>query len=213
MRLILVGPPGAGKGTQAVHLAKYFKIPHISTGDIFRANLKNGTELGKQAQTFMDRGELVPDSVTNEMVKDRLGNSDVANGFLLDGFPRNSNQAQVLDQILADKNMPLDAVLELKIDNAEIIKRLSGRRTCKECGAPSHVVFEKPKVAGVCDICQGALYQREDDKEEVLTRRLDIYSEQTMPIIKYYEKFGLLKNISALGDVTEITDKAIAALK
>jgi adenylate kinase len=213
MRLILVGPPGAGKGTQAVHLAKYFKIPHISTGDIFRANLKNGTELGKQAQTFMDRGELVPDSVTNEMVKDRLGNSDVANGFLLDGFPRNTNQAQVLDQILADKNMPLDAVLELKIDNAEIIKRLSGRRTCKECGAPSHVVFEKPKVAGVCDICQGALYQREDDKEEVLTRRLDIYSEQTMPIIKYYEKFGLLKNISALGDVTEITDKAIAALK
>jgi adenylate kinase len=213
MRLILVGPPGAGKGTQAVHLAKYFKIPHISTGDIFRANLKNGTELGKQAQTFMDRGELVPDSVTNEMVKDRLGNSDVANGFLLDGFPRNTNQAQVLDQILADKNMPLDAVLELKIDNAEIIKRLSGRRTCKECGAPSHVVFEKPKVAGVCDICQGALYQREDDKEDVLTRRLDIYSEQTMPIIKYYEKFGLLKNISALGDVTEITDKAIAALK
>ena len=213
MRLILVGPPGAGKGTQAVHLAKYFKIPHISTGDIFRANLKNGTELGKQAQTFMDRGELVPDSVTNEMVKDRLGNSDVANGFLLDGFPRNTNQAQVLDQILSDKNMPLDAVLELKIDNAEIIKRLSGRRTCKECGAPSHVVFEKPKVAGVCDICQGALYQREDDKEEVLTRRLDIYSEQTMPIIKYYEKFGLLKNISALGDVTEITDKAIAALK
>jgi len=213
MRLILVGPPGAGKGTQAVHLAKYFKIPHISTGDIFRANLKNGTELGKQAQTFMDRGELVPDSVTNEMVKDRLGNSDVANGFLLDGFPRNTNQAQVLDQILADKNMPLDAVLELKIDNAEIIKRLSGRRTCKECGAPSHVVFEKPKVAGVCDICQGALYQREDDKEEVLTRRLDIYSEQTMPIIEYYEKFGLLKNISALGDVTEITDKAIAALR
>jgi adenylate kinase len=213
MRLILVGPPGAGKGTQAVHLAKYFKIPHISTGDIFRANLKNGTELGKQAQTFMDRGELVPDSVTNEMVKDRLGNADVANGFLLDGFPRNTNQAQVLDQILADKKMPLDAVLELKIDNTQIIKRLSGRRTCLECGAPSHVEFEKPKVAGVCDKCQGGLYQREDDKEEVLTRRLDIYSEQTMPIIKYYEKFGLLKNISALGDVTEITNKAIAALK
>jgi adenylate kinase len=161
----------------------------------------------------MDRGELVPDSVTNEMVKDRLGNSDVANGFLLDGFPRNTNQAQVLDQILADKKMPLDAVLELKIDNAQIIKRLSGRRTCQECGAPSHVEFEKPKVAGVCDKCQGGLYQREDDKEEVLTRRLDIYSEQTMPIIKYYEKFGLLKNISALGDVTEITNKAIAALK
>jgi len=213
MRLILVGPPGAGKGTQASHLAAHYKIPHISTGDIFRANLKNGTELGKKAQSFMDRGELVPDSVTNEMVKDRLGNNDVAGGFLLDGFPRNTNQAQVLDQILIEKKMPLDAVLELKIDNAEIIKRLSGRRTCQGCGVSSHVEFEKPKVAGVCDICQGALYQREDDKEEVLTRRLDIYSEQTMPIIKYYEKFGLLKNISALGDVTEITDKAIAALK
>ena len=213
MRLILVGPPGAGKGTQAVHLAKYFKIPHISTGDIFRANLKNGTNLGKQAQSFMDRGELVPDSVTNEMVRDRLGNSDVANGFLLDGFPRNTNQAQVLDQILSDKKLPLNAVLELKIDNAEIIKRLSGRRTCRGCGASSHVVFEKPKVAGVCDKCQGELYQREDDKEEVVARRLQIYAEQTEPIINFYSAKGLLKNISALGDVSAITEKAIASLK
>lgn len=213
MRLILVGPPGAGKGTQAVHLAKYFKIPHISTGDIFRENLKNGTALGKQAQTFMDRGELVPDSVTNEMVEDRLGNTDVGNGFLLDGFPRNTNQAEVLDQILKVKNMPLDAVLELKIDHTEIIKRLSGRRTCRGCGASSHVEFEKPKVAGVCDKCQGTLYQREDDKEDVLARRLDIYSQQTEPIITYYEKFGILKNISSLGEVSDITDRAIAALK
>ena len=212
MRLILVGPPGAGKGTQAVHLAKYFKIPHISTGDIFRANLKNGTELGKQAQTFMDRGELVPDSVTNEMVKDRLGNSDVVNGFLLDGFPRNTNQAQVLDQILVEKKMPLDAVLELKIDNAEIVKRLSGRRTCRGCGVSSHVEFEKPKVAGVCDKCQGELYQREDDKEEVVTRRLVIYTDQTAPIVEFYKSIGLLKIISALGDVSEITKKAISAL-
>lgn len=213
MRLILVGPPGAGKGTQAVHLAKYFKIPHISTGDIFRENLKNGTALGKQAQTFMDRGELVPDSVTNEMVEDRLGNTDVGNGFLLDGFPRNTNQAEVLDQILKVKNMPLDAVLELKIDHTEIIKRLSGRRTCRGCGASSHVEFEKPKVAGVCDKCQGTLYQREDDKEDVLARRLDIYSQQTEPIISYYEKFGILKNISSFGEVSDITDRAIAALK
>lgn len=213
MRLILVGPPGAGKGTQAVHLAKYFKIPHISTGDIFRENLKNGTALGKQAQTFMDRGELVPDSVTNEMVEDRLGNTDVGNGFLLDGFPRNTNQAEVLDQILKVKNMPLDAVLELKIDHTEIIKRLSGRRTCRGCGASSHVEFENPKVAGVCDKCQGTLYQREDDKEDVLARRLDIYSQQTEPIITYYEKFGILKNISSLGEVSDITDRAIAALK
>jgi len=212
MRLILVGPPGAGKGTQAVHLAAHYKIPHISTGDIFRANLKNGTKLGKQAQTFMDRGELVPDSVTNEMVRDRLGNNDVANGFLLDGFPRNTNQAQVLDKILVEKKMPLDAVLELKIDNAEIVKRLSGRRTCRGCGASSHVVFEKPKVAGVCDKCQGELYQREDDKEEVVTRRLEIYNDQTAPIVEFYNSTGQLKIISALGDVAEITKKAISIL-
>ena len=213
MRLILVGPPGAGKGTQAVQLAKHYKIPHISTGDIFRANLKNGTELGKQAQSFMDRGELVPDSVTNEMVRERLGNSDVGNGFLLDGFPRNTNQAEVLDGILKAKNMPLDAALELKIDHAEIIKRLSGRRTCRGCGASSHIEFEKPKMAGVCDKCQGELYQREDDNEEVVSRRLEIYSEQTEPIISFYKSAGLLKNISALGEVSEITKNAIAILK
>ena len=181
MRLILVGPPGAGKGTQAVHLAEHYKIPHISTGDIFRANLKNGTQLGKQAQTFMDRGELVPDSVTNEMVKDRLGNADVVNGFLLDGFPRNTNQAQVLEQILVDKNMPLDAVLELKIDNAEIIKRLSDRK-------------------------------RDDDKEDIITRRLEIYAQETEPIISFYKSKGLLKTISAIGDVEVITKAAILTL-
>jgi adenylate kinase len=160
----------------------------------------------------MDKGELVPDSVTNEMVKDRLGNADVANGFLLDGFPRNTNQAQVLDSILSEKKMPLDAVLELKIDNAEIIKRLAGRRTCRGCGASSHVVFEKPKVDGVCDKCQGQLYQREDDKEEVIARRLEIYTQQTAPIVEFYKSAGLLKNISALGDVAEITKTAISIL-
>ncbi|NDG24617.1 MAG: adenylate kinase [Actinobacteria bacterium] len=213
MRLILVGPPGAGKGTQAVALAAHYKIPHISTGDIFRANLKNGTELGKQAQSYMDRGELVPDSVTNEMVKDRLGNSDVANGFLLDGFPRNTNQAEVLDAILLEKKMPLDAALELAIDNSEIIRRLSGRRTCRNCSATFHKDFEKPKFDDICDKCNGQLYQREDDKEEVIARRLEIYSQQTAPIISYYKKAGILKSISAIGDVSEITQKVISLLK
>ena len=213
MRLILVGPPGAGKGTQAVALAAHYKIPHISTGDIFRANLKSGTELGKQAQSYMDRGELVPDSVTNEMVKDRLGNSDVANGFLLDGFPRNTNQAEVLDGILLENKMPLDAALELVIDNSEIIRRLSGRRTCRNCSATFHKDFEKPKVDDICDKCNGQLYQREDDKEEVIARRLEIYSQQTAPIISYYKKAGILKSISAIGDVSEITQKVISLLK
>ena len=213
MRLILVGPPGAGKGTQAVALAAHYKIPHISTGDIFRANLKNGTELGKQAQSYMDRGELVPDSVTNEMVKDRLGNSDVANGFLLDGFPRNTNQAEVLDAILLENKMALDAALELAIDNSEIIRRLSGRRTCRNCSATFHKDFEKPKIDDICDKCNGQLYQREDDKEEVIARRLEIYSQQTAPIISYYKKAGILKSISAIGDVSEITQKVISLLK
>ena len=212
MRLILVGPPGAGKGTQAVHLAAHYSIPHISTGDIFRANIKNSTELGKRAQAFMDKGELVPDSVTNEMVRDRLGQSDAANGFLLDGFPRNVAQADELNKILVEKSMPLDAVLELKIENSEIIRRLSGRRTCRNCSASFHIEFEKPKVDGVCDACQGELYQREDDKEEVVARRLEVYTEQTSPIIDYYSKAGLLKSISALGDVSEITQLAIKSL-
>lgn len=212
MRLILVGPPGAGKGTQAVQLAAHYSIPHISTGDIFRANIKNSTELGKRAQSFIDKGELVPDSVTNEMVRDRLGQADAANGFLLDGFPRNTAQADELNKILVEKSMPLDAVLELKIENSEIIRRLSGRRTCRNCSTSFHVEFEKSKVAGVCDLCQGELYQREDDKEEVVARRLEVYTEQTAPIINYYSKLGLLKSISAVGDVKEITQLAITSI-
>ena len=165
MRLVLVGPPGAGKGTQAQFLAAHYSIPHISTGDIFRANLKAGTPLGLQAKGFMDKGELVPDSVTNEMVKDRLTHDDVANGFLLDGFPRNVAQAEVLRAILAEKKTPLHAVLEFSLANEEIVARLSSRRTCKECGQPS-VGQEK------CPQCGGDVYQREDDKAEVITRRL-----------------------------------------
>ena len=206
MRLVLVGPPGAGKGTQAQFLAAHYLIPHISTGDIFRANLKAGTPLGEQAKSFMDRGELVPDSVTKEMVKDRLTHDDTKSGFLLDGFPRNVAQAQVLRDILAEKKTPLHAVLEFALGDEEIVARLSSRRTCRDCGAPS-VGQEK------CPTCGGQVYQREDDKAEVIKRRLEVYSEQTAPIIAFYRNEGLLISVSAVGSVEAITDSAISALK
>ena len=205
MRLVLVGPPGAGKGTQAQFLAAHYSIPHISTGDIFRANLKAETPLGLQAKGFMDNGELVPDSVTNEMVKDRLTHDDVANGFLLDGFPRNVAQAEVLRAILAEKKTPLDAVLEFSLANEEIVVRLSSRRTCKECGQPSVGVDKCPQ-------CGGDVYQREDDKAEVIARRLEVYQEQTAPIISFYRNEGLLITVGALGSVEDITAHAISAL-
>jgi adenylate kinase len=206
MRLVLVGPPGAGKGTQAQFLAAHYLIPHISTGDIFRANLKAGTPLGEQAKSFMDRGELVPDSVTNEMVKDRLTHADAKSGFLLDGFPRNVAQAEVLREILAEKKTPLHAVLEFALGDEEIVARLSSRRTCRDCGAPS-VGHDK------CPTCGGEVYQREDDKAEVIKRRLEVYSEQTAPIIAFYRNEGLLISVSAVGSVEAITDLAISALK
>jgi adenylate kinase len=183
MRLILVGPPGAGKGTQAVHLASHFSIPHISTGDIFRLNIKGETKLGLHAKSFMDAGNLVPDSVTNDMVADRLTHADAKAGFLLDGYPRNIGQADFLKENLENSGTPLDAVLEFKLENAEIIKRLSGRRACRGCGGTSHVIFEAPKVAGVCDSCGGELYQRSDDAESVIANRLKVYADQTEPII------------------------------
>jgi len=185
MRCVLVGPPGAGKGTQAQYLAAHYSIPHISTGDIFRANLKAGTELGNQAKSFMDRGELVPDSVTNEMVRDRLTHDDVANGFLLDGFPRNVAQAEVLRAILAEKKTPLHAVLEFSLADEEIIARLLQR---------------------------AEIEKREDDKEDVIKRRLEVYAEQTAPIISFYRNEGLLISISAVGNIEEITANAISAL-
>jgi adenylate kinase len=207
MRLLLVGPPGAGKGTQAQFLAAHYSIPHISTGDIFRANLKAGTDLGNQAKAFMDRGELVPDSVTNEMVKDRLTHNDAEKGFLLDGYPRNVVQAEVLRAFLAERDTPLQAALELSIASDEIIKRLSSRRTCRACGASAAA------GAANCSSCNETdLYQREDDKEEVITRRLEVYQEQTAPLIAFYRSEGLLLTIPAVGSVAEITERAITEL-
>ena len=206
MRLVLVGPPGAGKGTQATLLAERYGIPHISTGDIFRANLKEGTELGLQAKSYMDKGELVPDSVTNAMVKDRLTFPDTETGFLLDGFPRNVAQAEVLRAFLGERNRPLDAVVEFAIDNQEIIKRLSSRRTCRGCGK----IFAG--TVANCDSCGGELYQREDDKEEVIARRLEVYAEQTAPIVAFYRQEGLLITISAIGAVDSITTSVANAL-
>jgi adenylate kinase len=204
MRLLLVGPPGAGKGTQAQFLAAHYSIPHISTGDIFRANLKAGTDIGNRARVYMDRGELVPDDVTNEMVRLRLEESDASKGFLLDGWPRNIAQAQYFDGILSAKNISMDAVLEMQISDAEIIARLSSRRTCRDCGKPSQ--GEK------CTTCGGELYQREDDKEEVIANRLKVYADQTAPIIAFYRDKGLLLTTPATGSVADITAQAIALL-
>ena len=205
MRLVLVGPPGAGKGTQAQFLAAHYSIPHIATGDIFRANLKAGTELGNKAREFMDRGELVPDAITNEMVGARLEEADAVNGFLLDGWPRNVAQAEVLRAMMVEKKTPLNAVLEFSLPDDEIVGRLSSRRTCRDCGAPS-VGVDK------CPTCGGEVYQREDDKAEVIKRRLEVYAEQTAPIISFYRNEGLLISISASGSVEEITGNAISAL-
>ena len=213
MRLILVGPPGAGKGTQAVHLASHFSIPHISTGDIFRLNINGESELGLLGKSYMDAGNLVPDSVTNDMVADSLTYDDAKAGFLLDGYPRNIEQADFLKSVLEKAGTPLDAVLEFVLDNSEIIKRLSGRRACRGCGATSHVIFEAPKVAGVCDSCGGELYQRADDDESVIANRLSVYAQQTRPIIDYYKSTGLLRSISAVGEVSKIAASAITAIK
>ena len=212
MRLILVGPPGAGKGTQAQFLAEHFAIPHISTGDIFRANLKSGTPLGVEAKGYMDKGELVPDSVTNAMVADRLTHADTKNGFLLDGFPRNVVQSEVLAEIAEKAGTPIDAALELTVDENEIIRRLSGRRVCRNCGRIWHIDSDPTQAAAICDGCGGEIYQRDDDKEEVIARRLEVYREQTEPIINFYRTRSLLVSISAMGAVAEVTSRAITAL-
>ncbi|MEU9862675.1 adenylate kinase [Streptomyces sp. NPDC047971] len=214
MRIVLVGPPGAGKGTQAAFLAKNLDIPHISTGDLFRANISQGTELGLKAKAYMDAGDLVPDEVTIGMAKDRMEQPDAVNGFLLDGFPRNVAQAEALDTVLKAEDMQLDAVLDLEVPEDEVVKRIAGRRICRNDSAHVfHVTYNAPKTAGVCDVCGGELFQRDDDSEETVRRRLEVYHTQTEPIIDYYRAQNLVVTISALGKVDEVTAKAMAALK
>ncbi|HVS68301.1 MAG TPA: adenylate kinase [Mycobacteriales bacterium] len=213
MRLVLVGPPGAGKGTQAQYIAAHLAVPQISTGDIFRANVSQGTPLGKQAKQFMDAGDLVPDEVTVAMVSDRLAESDAVRGFLLDGFPRTVPQAEQLDDMLAEMGTKLDVVLELVVDADEVVRRLSGRRTCRSCGHIWHVDFDPPAKEGICDICGGELFQRDDDQADTIRHRLEVYDEQTAPLIGYYAERGILVGIDATGPVDDVTERASSALR
>ncbi|MEV6813135.1 adenylate kinase [Micromonospora sp. NPDC051296] len=213
MRLVLVGPPGAGKGTQAEFIAAHLSVPKISTGDIFRANVSQGTPLGVEAKRYMDAGKLVPDEVTINMVRERLAEPDAAEGFLLDGFPRTTPQAAALDKLLADLGTSLDIVLELVVDDDEVIRRLSGRRTCRGCGKIWHVEFDPTNQDSICDRCGAELFQRDDDKPETIAARLREYAEKTAPLVDYYGAQGKLVGIDATGPVEDVTVRAIDALR
>jgi adenylate kinase len=213
VRVVLVGPPGAGKGTQAQFISSNLSIPKISTGDIFRYNVSSGTDLGRQAKAFMDRGDLVPDEITIAMVNSRLQEDDAQLGFLLDGFPRNVPQAETLKKMLAEWDTRLDIVLELVVDDDEVVRRLSGRRTCRKCGRIWHVVFDPPDRQGRCDDCGGELFQRDDDSEDTIRHRIEVYQQQTRPLIAFYADEGTLLGIDATGPVEEITDRAMSALR
>ena len=202
--IILMGPPGAGKGTLAKQLKSALDLVHISTGDMFRENIKAQTELGKLAQSYIDHGDLVPNSVTIEMLKARLAEKDCEKGFLLDGFPRTLPQAEALEKLSKEINRPIEVVVNLDCDNGELIRRISGRRVCKNCGAPYHIVTMKPKVEGVCDLCGGPLYQRADDNEEALKVRLDHYVKDTKPLLDFYKERGLLENFNSLVGSVEL---------
>jgi adenylate kinase len=209
MRLLIMGRPGAGKGTQAYNIKNYYNIAHISTGDMFRDAIKNGTPLGKLAKSYTDKGALVPDEVTIGLVKERLSNKDCENGFLLDGFPRNVAQAEALDKILTELNVKLDGVLDVNVEPEILIRRIVGRRVCKNCGATFHIEFNKPKTEGICDNCGQPLVQRADDTEETAGSRLRVYDESTAPVLAYYKKQGLLKTVN--GD--QALDKVFEDIK
>lgn len=209
MKIILMGPPGAGKGTQAEKLVEVYQIPHISTGDMFRKAQKDGTELGLKAKSYMEQGQLVPDEVTVGIVKERLAEDDCKDGFLLDGFPRTVQQADALDGILKELGMTLDRVVNIEVDKAFLVDRLTGRRVCRACGATFHVTNKAPKVEGVCDKCGGELYQRNDDKIETVSNRLDVYVAQTAPLIEYYQSKGIMSSI----DGSQSMEKVLADIR
>ncbi len=212
MRLILLGPPGAGKGTQAVNIIKKYNIPHISTGDIFRKNIKEGTDLGLKAKEYIDKGLLVPDELTVAIVKDRLSEKDCQAGFLLDGFPRTVNQADALDVELKNLNYELDNVININVEKEELIERAVGRRVCKDCGATFHIKFNPPKNENICDVCGGELIQRKDDTVETVTTRIEVYLDQTEPLIDYYGKKGILVNIDGKQDIDKVFEDIVASL-
>lgn len=213
MRIVLLGPPGAGKGTQASAIVKKYNIPHISTGDIFRANIKEGTALGVQAKDYMDKGLLVPDELVVSIVKDRLTKEDCKNGFLLDGFPRTVNQAEALDVELAAMGIKLDGVVNIEADSQILIERAVGRRICKDCGATYHVKFNPPKVEGLCDNDSTPLFQRDDDIEETVATRIKVYEEQTLPLIDYYDKKGLLLSVDGIKPIDEVFNLIVNVLE
>jgi len=212
MNILLMGPPGAGKGTQAANLVTELGAKHISTGDMFRAAVKEGTELGKKAKACMDKGELVPDEITVGIVKERLAKDDCRRGFILDGFPRTVPQADALTKILSGLGLKLDAVLNIHVPAADLIERAVGRRICKQCGAAYHVKFNAPKQEGVCDACGGELYTRADDSAETMRSRLSVYEESTKPLIEYYQKAGLYKEIDGRQPIEQVTKDLVKAL-
>ena len=213
MKIVMLGAPGAGKGTQAKQIAAKYGVPHISTGDIFRANLKEGTELGLKAKVYMDQGQLVPDSLTLELIMDRFSKDDCKNGYILDGFPRTIPQAEALTKALKDNNDRLDYAIDVDVPDENIINRMSGRRACAKCGGTFHIKYNPTKVEGICDLCGGELYIRNDDKPEIVQKRLVAYHEQTQPLIDYYRNEGILKTVDGTQDVDKVFEDIVAILE
>lgn len=212
MKIIMLGAPGTGKGTQAKKIAAKYNIPHISTGDIFRANIKNGTELGKKAKTYMDQGLLVPDDLVVDLVVDRVGQDDCERGYVLDGFPRTIPQAEALTKALADMGQKVDYAIDVDVPDENIVRRMSGRRACVGCGATYHVVYAPTKKEGICDTCGGELILRDDDKPETVQKRLNVYHEQTQPLIDYYTEAGILKTVDGTVDIDDVFQSIVDIL-